>query len=73
MIEQGTRVVAGEALIEFDAAAIATAGYDNTVMMIVTNTAAFTDVVADLVEENGSPVTITMPSNINATATIATV
>lgn len=41
-VEQGQKVKAGDKLVTFDRAAIAAAGYDTTVMMIVTNTPNYT-------------------------------
>ena len=41
-VEQGQKVKAGDKLVNFDRAAIAAAGYDTTVMMIVTNTPNYT-------------------------------
>lgn len=41
-VEQGQKVKVGDKLVTFDRAAIAAAGYDTTVMMIVTNTPNYT-------------------------------
>lgn len=41
-VEQGQNVKVGDKLVTFDRAAIAAAGYDTTVMMIVTNTPNYT-------------------------------
>lgn len=41
-VEQGQKVKVGDKLVTFDRAAIAAAGYDTTVMLIVTNTPNYT-------------------------------
>ncbi|ERL65038.1 sucrose-specific PTS transporter subunit IIBC [Schleiferilactobacillus shenzhenensis] len=43
-VQQGDRVNAGDLLGTFDRAALKQAGYDDTVMVVITNTAAYADV-----------------------------
>lgn len=41
LVKQNQKIVVGEPLVEFDREALRSAGYDNTVMLIITNTAAY--------------------------------
>ena len=49
-VEQGQRVERGQLLVEADMKAIETEGYDTTVMVIITNTAQFLDVIPTTAE-----------------------
>jgi PTS system beta-glucosides-specific IIC component len=46
LVNEGDQIAMGETLLHFDAEKIAQAGYEDTVMITVTNTADFLDVVA---------------------------
>ncbi|MGH1892685.1 beta-glucoside-specific PTS transporter subunit IIABC [Enterococcus entomosocium] len=46
LVNEGDQITMGETLLHFDAEKIAQAGYEDTVMITVTNTADFLDVVA---------------------------
>lgn len=59
LVEQGQHVDAGAKLIEFDRAQIQAAGFDTTVMMVVTNTANYASVTTDLLADSGAPITVT--------------
>lgn len=61
LVEQGDHVNAGAELIDFDLNQIKAHGYDPTVMMIVTNTATYKQVLPDIVHENLAPLTV-MPN-----------
>ena len=49
-IEQGQRVERGQLLVEADMKAIEGEGYDTTIMVIVTNTTHFLDVIPAVCE-----------------------
>ena len=49
-IEQGQRVERGQLLVEADMKSIEAEGYDTTIMVIITNTAQFLDVIPAVCE-----------------------
>lgn len=63
LVEKNQHVDAGTPLIEFDYEAIKDAGYDNTVMMIVTNTDNYDFQFTDDTEADGNPLITVTPKN----------